>query len=207
MQSIRKIDRQGFTLIEIVIAVAIVAIFAAAMSPMVFRHLEDAKVSKGQNETDVIASAVLGYYKDVGQWPITSANGPTGNGPSAASGASNWGGWGTSKQLGDFLYFNNPDDDSSATGNGANQDSQDWPITGKGAWRGPYIDSYSLNDPWGHAYIINAYYFPGAYNGSVRHKVFVLSAGPNGTWETGFDSNQSEEIEGDDIGTLITIVN
>ena len=32
----RRLDRRGFTLIEIVIAVAIVAIFAAAISPMVF---------------------------------------------------------------------------------------------------------------------------------------------------------------------------
>ena len=38
-------NRHGFTLIEIVIAVAIVAIFAAALSPMVFRHLEDAKLA------------------------------------------------------------------------------------------------------------------------------------------------------------------
>ena len=80
MKSARNIARGGFTLIEIVIAVAIVAIFAAAMSPMVFRHLEDAKVSKAQNETGVIASAVLGYYKDVGSWPITDADGPSGNG-------------------------------------------------------------------------------------------------------------------------------
>jgi len=49
--------RGGFTLIEIVIAVAIVAIFAAAISPMVFRHLEDAKISKAQNETETIATA------------------------------------------------------------------------------------------------------------------------------------------------------
>ncbi len=35
--------QRGFTLIEIVIAVAIVAIFAAALTPMVFKHLEEAK--------------------------------------------------------------------------------------------------------------------------------------------------------------------
>jgi general secretion pathway protein G len=55
-------NRSGFTLIEIVIAVAIVAIFAAAISPMVFRHLEDAKVGKAQNEAETIATAVLNYY-------------------------------------------------------------------------------------------------------------------------------------------------
>jgi len=222
MQSIRRTDRRGFTLIEIVIAVAIVAIFAAAMTPMVFRHLEDAKIGKAQNETEVIASAVLGYYKDVGRWPYTNLNGPDGNavrrvisstdiasgtGPDAAPGAGNWGTYGTTKPLGDYLYYNNPDDDSRTDGSAADQDNQDWPTSGPGAWRGPYLDSYSMNDPWGHAYVINSYYFPGAYTGSVRHKVFVLSAGPNGVWETGFNSNTPEEITGDDVGTLITITN
>ncbi len=214
--------RSGFTLIEIVIAVAIVAIFAAALSPMVFRHLEEAKVGKAASETEVIANAVLSYYKDVGKWPITNTNGPSGNaidrvrssstvatgtGPDAASGASNWGTYGTSKPLGDYLFYNNADDDSQATGGGANQSNQDWPTTGKGAWRGPYIDSYYVNDPWGNAYIVNSRYFPGKYNGSIRHKVFVLSAGPNGLWETGYADATPEDIQGDDIGSLITIIN
>ena len=34
----------------------------------------------------------------------------------AGAGAANWGTYGTSKHLGDFLYWNNPDDDSRANG-------------------------------------------------------------------------------------------
>ncbi len=223
MNNIRKTDRRGFTLIEIVIAVAIVAIFAAAMSPMVFRHLEDAKVSKAQNETEVIATAVMSYFKDVSKWPITNLNGPTGNavdrvvsssnlaigaGPGAASGSANWGAYGVSKPMGDYLYFNNPDDDSSALGAGVNQPNADWPITGKNAWKGPYVESYEFDDPWGNAYVINSYFFQGGhYIGTVRHKVFALSAGPNGKWETAYAGNVSEEILGDDIGTVICIIN
>ncbi len=222
MKHTRKFDRRGFTLIEIVIAVAIVAIFAAAMSPMVFRHLEDAKISKAQNETEVIATAVLSYYKDVGKWPITNVNGPTGNtinrvpssshlaigsGPSAASGSSNWGSYGTTKPLGDYLYFNNADDNSSSTGAGANEPGGDWPTSGAGAWKGPYIEKYEFDDPWGNAYVINSHYFPGRYTGTIRHKVFVLSPGPNGLWETGFSDAVSEDVQGDDIGTVITIIN
>ena len=211
--------RHGFTLIEIVIAVAIVAIIAAAISPMVFRHLEDAKVSKAQNETETIATAILNYYKDVGTWPYTNANGPSGNGiarvitstrvptltgTGAATGAGNWGSHGTTKQLGDYLYYNNPDDDRGA--NGANQANQDWPTTGRGAWKGPYLDTYDIRDPWGNAYVINSRYFPGGlYNGTVVQKVFVLSAGPNGRWETGFSDAESSSISGDDVGTVISI--
>ncbi len=219
-------DRQGFTLIEIVIAVAIVAIFAAALTPMVFRHLEETKIGKAQTEAETIAAAVLSYYKDVGCWPYTDAsadNRPSGNalarvissntvassvGPGAVLGAINWANRAEAKQLGDYLYYNNADDDTGADGANANEANQDWPTSGPGAWRGPYIDRYTINDPWGHAYVINARFFPGSiYTGTVRHKVFVLSAGPNGKWETGYYSAASEEITGDDIGALITITN
>ncbi len=217
----KQTNRDGFTLIEIVIAVAIVAIFAAALSPMVFRHLEDAKLTKAQNESETIATAVLSYYKDVGAWPYTNADGPTGNGiarmtsstvlasgagAGAGTGAAKWGTEGTVKSMGDYLYFNNPDDDSSSAGTDSDQASADWPTTGRGAWRGPYIDQYSFTDPWGKAYVVNMNFAPGGgYSGSVRHKVFVLSAGPNGTWETAWDDATSEEVLGDDIGTVITV--
>jgi prepilin-type N-terminal cleavage/methylation domain-containing protein len=213
-------NRDGFTLIEIVIAVAIVAIFAAALSPMVFRHLEDAKLTKAQNESEVIASAMLSYYKDTGGWPYTNADGPAGNaiarvasstviatgaGAGAATGSVKWGTEGTVKQMGDYLYFNNPDADSAVDGTGADQ-ATDWPTTGRGAWRGPYVDQYDFSDPWGKAYVVNTHFAPGgAYAGSVRHKVFVLSAGPNGTWETAWDDATSEEVLGDDIGSVVTV--
>jgi hypothetical protein len=63
-----------------------------------------------------------------------------------------------------------------------------------------------VEDPWGNAYVVNSQYFPGgSYTGTTRHRVFVLSAGPNGTWETAFNDNTTEELKGDDIGTVITI--
>ena len=44
MANRNRVNRDGFTLMEIVIAVAIVAIFAAAISPMVFKHHNPAPV-------------------------------------------------------------------------------------------------------------------------------------------------------------------
>ncbi len=217
----RQMDRRGFTLIEIVIAVAIVAIFAAALSPMVFKHLDEAKITRAKNETETISSAVLGYYKDTGRWPFTNADGPSGNvidrvisattvpttaGPGAGSGAANWGNYGNVKMLGDYLYYNNPDDDSTADGTNASQAGQDWSTTGTMAWKGPYDGDYQFTDPWGNAYVINSYFFPGGhYTGTVRHKVLVLSAGPDGQWQTPFNGNVTEDIMGDDIGTVVTV--
>lgn len=216
-----RLDRGGFTLMEIVIAVAIVAIFAAAISPMVFKHLEDAKLTRAQNETESLATAVLSYYKDTGSWPYTDTDGPAGNGVArvvsstniptgagtgAGQGAANWGTFGTTKLLGDYLYYNNPDDDSSATGANADQANADWRITGRGSWRGPYVGSYSFDDPWGKAYVMNVRFAPGgSYNGTVRHKVLVLSAGPDGRWQTPFANAAVEDVLGDDIGTIVTV--
>ena len=217
----RKMNRGGFTLIEIVIAVAIVAIFAAALSPMVFRHLEEAKITKAQNETETIATALLSYYKDTGKWTFTNLDGPTGNavtrvissttvaagaGAGAGTGAALWATDGVAKNLGDYLYYNNADDDSAVDGTGADEAAEDWPTTGNGSWKGPYVDNYTISDPWGNAYVTNSKFFPGgSYVGSVRHRVVVLSAGPNGTWETPYDDAVTEVIMGDDIGTSVTV--
>lgn len=212
-----NVNRHGFTLMEIVIAVAIVALFAAAISPVVFKHLQDAKITKAMDETKALAASVLVLNKDTGYWPMTNTNGPAGTidrivssthiataaGTGAGSGASNWGTYGATKILGDFLYNNNPDDDTGAAS--FDQAGQDYPTTGVNAWRGPYIDRYSFDDPWGHAYVINARYFSGGlYGGTVRHKVFVLSAGPDGKWQTPYsDAVSEDEILGDDIGAVI----
>ena len=123
---------------------------------------------------------------DVGQWPLTRRNGPSG-------------------QL-DRLVTSTNVARNAAPGAAANQPEQDYPSTGAGAWRGPYLDAYSVEDPWGRAYVINARYFPGGrYAGKLRHRVMVLSAGPDGLWETPFSDGTSEESPlGDDIGFVIT---
>ncbi len=197
----KKNGDAGFTLIEIVIAVAIVAVFAAVISPMVFKHLEDAKISKAGSESEIIATALLGYYKDVGQWPYTNEDGKRGSvdrlissevvakGKSAGSkkGAKKWGTFGKSMQLGDYLYANSIEN-------------------GEGTWRGPYTEKYSFNDPWGNAYVVNCRYLPsGKYKGSNVHKVIVLSAGPDGRWATSFNDGTTETISGDDIGYVVTV--
>ena len=210
-------NRHGFTLMEIVIAVAIVALFAAAISPVVFKHLQDAKITKAMDESKTLAASILVLNKDTGRWPMTNTNGPagtidrivtsanmaTGAGTGAGAGAANWGSYGSTKPLGDYLYNNNPEDDTGAAG--YDQAGQDYATTGTNAWRGPYVDRYAFDDPWGHAYVVNARYFSGGlYNGTIRHKVFVLSAGPDGQWQTPFSDAVSEsDVLGDDIGSVV----
>ena len=223
MKKLKK-DKRGFTLIEVVVIIAVIAILAAILTPLAIKYIGGAKVSRAQAETKSIAATVMKLYSDTGKWPFTDANGPsadpgidrvlsdpdhvpTGAGSDAGPGAANWGTYGKTKPLSDYLFYNNPDDDSGSSNQ--NQIGQDYPTTGPLAWKGPYIEKPVITDPWGNSYVINARYFPGGkYTGNVLHTVFVLSAGPNGTWETPFSDSvgaPDEEIKGDDIGWVITM--
>lgn len=218
-------DRKGFTLIEVIVVIAVVAILAAILTPTITRNIEDSKISRGKNEVQVIAASIASLYKDAGRWPYTNADGPsggidrllgnsssvpTGTGPSAGAQAARWGTFGITKSLADFLYFNNPDDDTGPTNQ--NQAGQDYPTTGNYAWRGPYADQPLFDDPWGRSYVISARYFPGNTRTSTAgHRVFILSAGPNGLWSTPFSdgvtrlTSPDDSILDDDIGHTLAI--
>jgi len=210
----------GFTMLELIVVVAAIAILAAILSPVVLKLIDDSRVSRTAAETESIATAIASLYKDTAMWPYTNANGPagsvdrlvgsanvpTGAAAGAGSGAANWGAYGTAKMIGDFLYWNNPDNDSNATGSNASQAGQDYPTQGNGAWRGPYATDYELEDPWGRAYVVNVRFLPGGqYTGANRHKVLVMSAGPDGLWSTPYSDATTESILGDDIGHVLHV--
>lgn len=213
---------KGFTLVEMVVVLAVISILAAILVPTVAKHIADSQITRAHNEVQVIGSAIASLYKDTGFWPYTNADGPSGGvnrvvgnpatvpvgtGPDAGLGADNWGTLGPIKPLQDYLYFNSPDGDSIPPEQG---DIGNYPTEGQFAWRGPYLDKPFYDDPWGRSYVVSARYFPGnIYTDPSGHRVLVLSAGLNRLWSTPFSdsvtryTNPDDSPRHDDIGLVI----
>ncbi|MBA2225485.1 MAG: type II secretion system protein [Thermogemmata sp.] len=61
--------RGAFTLLEVLIVVAILVILASAASIALFRYLEEAKEGRAQNDMRAIEQALKTYYLKHGEWP------------------------------------------------------------------------------------------------------------------------------------------
>ena len=193
-------NRRGFTLIEVVVVIAAIAILAAILSPVIAKNIRDARVSRAIGDVKVLTAAVGDFFKDLKEWPLLiDAAQPvspdnhlyllTGYGEDgAASGGStfDWnavGGWPAAKidRMENHLMRNHPP---------VNQYDPT-------LWHGPYIARITA-DPWGTHYSINVAYLTTYHpEGEV---VWVISAGENKTWETEIaQKNDTIVIGGDDI--------
>ncbi|MCB1150319.1 type II secretion system protein GspG [bacterium] len=67
-------DQRGFTLIEVVVAVAVVAILAGTIVPLAFKQMLRAREDATRNELAAINAALVEFYEDTGRLP-TEAEG------------------------------------------------------------------------------------------------------------------------------------
>ena len=59
----------GFTLMEMIGVMAVIAILASAATPKIFEAIEDGKVTAYLAEANSLKLATMEYYKDTGRWP------------------------------------------------------------------------------------------------------------------------------------------
>ncbi len=182
---------RGFTLIEVIVVAAIIAILAGILVPMIFNQIDEAKKTRAQGDCKTISTAVMMFRKDTGKWPYFLPGDCTlsylaiqgsGNAPVNASG--DW-------QLGlnDIalkLILNLPSINPPVAQTCYNDKAQN------------YLPQDSP-DPWGNAYVLNAVNF------GTNEPVWVISAGPNGILDTSVNSQTLNDAgaNGDDIGIRI----
>ena len=210
----------GFTLLEILVGVAILAVLSAALTPLVIKYVNDGRRARALSDSQAIGQAILAFQLDTGMWPvnddavltdagelsrlvglpspIVAANIPTGTGA-----AGNWDGGGSGGVAGslqDHLIRN-----QSPTRNPIYPVSLSAPEPP--GWNGPYLKQIPL-DPWGRPYVCNVRYLDGARVTTAanedNHAVLCLSAGPNAVYDTPFDdATQLQAPAGDDVGWSI----
>lgn len=216
MKSVRlSVTRQaGFTLLEIVIVLAVVGALLAAMAPLVFTYIDDARRTQAQNDVNQIATAIGNFLQSTGLPPyknttsadkipaketiptnptddfdcLYSASGVAFSADEDSTTGDSWANcWGSDRDtIENHLISNTP----GGTGTKA------YKTTGKNKWEGPYLPSINP-DPWGKPYLVNI----GQMDPTQSKAAWVLSAGANGTIETSLDQSAGASItaSGDDI--------
>lgn len=66
--------RRAFTLIEILVVIAVIAILASLVAPNVFQHVGTARSTTARSQLEMLATALDAYRLDTGRYP-TSAQG------------------------------------------------------------------------------------------------------------------------------------
>ena len=212
-----KLGERGFTLMEIVVVLAVVALLAAILTPMVLTYLEDAKRSKAEGDTQQIGAAIAKLTKDVDHFPAYTNGTQTagaatilllcgpGNLPTKATGVTGWDGIPTTSaacgsdgaakvdELVNHLVKNAPAPTGTPYATGAR---------GR-VWRGPYLEKIG-EDAWGNAYVVNIKNAP-ADSAVAAKVVWVLSAGPDGQINTNGDAlaDSGPAVGGDDIAVRV----
>lgn len=173
-------ESRGFTLIEMVVVLAVIAILAAVLTPIITSYVEKAKYNAAMNDLKNIAASVLQFDSDTKVWPIyaTAADIPNGtvntveytpgDVPTAGVTATGW-----QNALG-----NTGGSTSVALESILNANSLNLTTSGVRAWKGAYLNLAA--DPWGSAYYLTS----ANLEPSSTNAAYVISAGPNQTIET-----------------------
>jgi prepilin-type N-terminal cleavage/methylation domain-containing protein len=197
---------KGFTLIELAVVLAVIAILAAVLEPMVVTYIEQGRIARAQADLRTIADAIKLYQRDTGQWPVYASSGNYTANPQVIAGSktliggSNGGNPGNGTASPAWAVSSNIATAALETYlNGNNTGVSTTNPFPKRGFNGPYIGNMEM-DPWGNKYLLTAADLAGTTN-----HAYVISAGPNGMMDTTLDQSVTGTftIGGDDVVEVI----
>jgi len=187
------LTNKAFTLVEIIVILAVISILVAIVTPTVLKYISEAQETRAEEDVRNLSVVINDLIKDTGQYPgsklpIVNTVQTTflcGPGTKMTS-PSPWGDGTTCADIIMHLVENDPSQDGTAGSTG------DYRTTGRRKYKGPYVQVLN-EDPWGNAYQINATTLVGGNTSPT----WIISAGPNGTFDT---APTATAITGDDMG-------
>lgn len=177
-----KARSKGFTLVEVVVTLAIVAILSAIMIPLISSNIKSARFAKAGADVDAIKDAIVKFRFDTAKWPVYN-NASVYHDLLYGEGTrtSTWEAATTKLSLHSSLVtmptLYNP---------GPSRD-------GTPVWNGPYMGQVKA-DPWGNAYLVNSI----AFTLGANNRVWVLSAGADRLVST-LINGTTDPPAGDDV--------
>lgn len=188
------LTNKAFTLVEVIVILAVVSILVAIVTPTVLKYIAEAQQSRAEEDVRNISVVLNDLIKDTGQYPgsklpiVATVQTTFLCGPGTNLGGS-WGDDTTCADLIKHIVENDPSQDGTVGSTG------DYRTTGRRKFKGPYVQIIN-EDPWGNAYQINA----ASLIGGNTSPTWIISAGPNGTFET---APTATAIAGDDMGVRL----
>ena len=196
------VGRRGFTLIELILVVAVVAVLAAILVPTVFSILDESAVTKGTADVKAIAGATVKFRKDLGEFPtrdsdvdtevnllFSGASAPGSTDFSPATGMTEFDCDAASECEGfEFSFVTNATTVSGVA----------YSASGKKRWKGPYLSENAV-DEFDTPYIVYVRRLRRS-GGVTTERAWVVFAGENKVYET---TPGHTSAQGDDFVFLI----
>ena len=179
--------KKGFSLLEILTSIGIIAVLSSIMVPKLFDTINSAKVSKSRSEVRTISEAIAQFYEHTKRWPNRSLEENSEIKMIYSKG-----------ELPEIEHesWRFSEDQTSPLYDHLIENNLDYPSFDNElliGWNGKYLID-DLSDPWGKQYWVNI------GNGPLDQSVWVLSAGVDGVI---YSNANGKELEGDDIGNRI----
>lgn len=178
--------RSGFSLIELVAAVAILIILAGVLIPAVGNQMSKSRTARVEADLDTVAKAFNAFFIDTGTWPSNGTFNPNQNVsqeltqlPCLYNNVQNLTGW-SGPYLNEGYKVDNATMHIAIAGSGPNG---------------------GLRDPWGNNYMI---YYVSKASANGNGAIMIFSRGPDGTMNTSTTNIRSGIASGDDICSVVT---